>query len=198
MRALSDAPVIVSGVEVERDGDGVSYLSIGYPGATDCRRWSGSTAPISPTDIRRLAPDVIVLAFGTNEGFNDDLDIAAYTAQYEQIVRRLQALRPGMKIVMIGPADAARPGRRCTIARASARIAAAALVQTAAVESSGKCRFPIPPKLNPVREAQRKLAARMGLAFWDWSTVQGGPLRRAGLGGRQSAADGARLRAYDP
>ena len=34
--------------------------------------------------------------------------------------------------------------------------------------------LPIPPKLNLVREAQRKLAARLGAAFWDWSSVQGG------------------------
>ncbi|MGD0642054.1 MAG: hypothetical protein ABSC22_15005, partial [Roseiarcus sp.] len=34
VRALSDAPVTVTGVEVAREGDGVSYISLGFPGAT--------------------------------------------------------------------------------------------------------------------------------------------------------------------
>ena len=33
----------------------------------------------------------------------------------------------------------------------------------------------MPPKLNAVREAQRKLAAKIGAAFWDWSSAQPGP-----------------------
>ncbi|HXT08847.1 MAG TPA: GDSL-type esterase/lipase family protein [Roseiarcus sp.] len=173
VRTLSDAPVTVTDVEVEREGDGVSFLSIGYPGATVGaveRLDSGNLAQ----DIRRLAPDVIVLAFGTNEGFNDNLDIGAYAAQYEQLIRRLRALRPGMRIVIVGPADAARPTGQCHAAGVGQHCQSSPLVQTAAMESSGKCRLPVPPKLNPVREAQRRLAHRIGVAFWDWSSVQGG------------------------
>jgi lysophospholipase L1-like esterase len=173
VRTLSDAPVTVSDVEVERAGDGVSFLSIGYPGATVQaveRLDSGNLAE----DIRRLAPDVLVFAFGTNEGFNDNLDVGVYIAQYEQLIKRLEALRPGMKIVIVGPADAARPVGQRHCEGVGQNCGAGATVQTASMESSGKCRFPIPPKLNPVREAQRKLAARIGAAFWDWSSVQGG------------------------
>ena len=173
VRTTSDAPVAVTDVEVEREGDGVSFLSIGYPGATVQtveRLDNGNLAE----DVRRLAPDVIVLAFGTSEGFNDNLDIGAYISQYEQLIRRLQALRPGIKIVMVGPADAARPAGQRHCEGVGQNCGAGATVQTASMESSGKCRFPIPPKLNTVREAQRKLAAKVGAAFWDWSTVQGG------------------------
>jgi lysophospholipase L1-like esterase len=173
VRTLDNAPVAVTDVEVGREGDGVSFLSIGYPGATVQllqRLDSGNLAQ----DIRRIAPDVIVLAFGTNEGFNDNLDVGAYISQYEQIVRRLQALRPGLKIVIVGPADAARPSGQCHGEGVGQNCVSSATVQTASIESSGKCRLPIPPKLNPVREAQRKLAARIGAAFWDWSSVQGG------------------------
>jgi lysophospholipase L1-like esterase len=49
-------------------------------------------------------------------------------------------------------------------------------VQTASADAgSGNCKFPVPPKLNLVREAQRKLAQKIGAAFWDWSSVQPGP-----------------------
>ena len=191
VRTLSDAPVIVSDVEVERAGDGVSFLSIGYPGATIQaveHLDSGNLAE----DIHRLAPDVIVLAFGTNEGFNDNLDVSVYISQYEQLIRRLEALRPGLKIVIVGPADAARPAGQRHCEGVGQNCGAGAVVQTAAMESSGKCRFPIPPKLNPVREAQRRLAARLGVAFWDWSTVQGGI-----CGAQVWAAENPPLMAHD-
>jgi lysophospholipase L1-like esterase len=127
-------------------------------------------------DLRNIAPDVVVLAFGTNEGFNDNLDLAAYISQYEQIVRRLQSLRPGLRIVIVGPADAARPAGGCHAEGVGQHCASGATVQTASADSeSGHCHFPVPPKLNPVREAQRKLAERIGAAFWDWSSVQPGP-----------------------
>jgi lysophospholipase L1-like esterase len=162
----------VTGVEVGREGDGVSYLSIGYPGATVQllqKLDSGNVAE----DFKLLAPDVVVLAFGTNEGFNDNLDVGVYISQYEQIVRRLQSLRPGLKIVIVGPADAARPVGQCHSEGVGQHCGPT--VQTASVEGGGNCKFPVPPKLNLVREAQRKLAARIGAAFWDWSSVQPGP-----------------------
>jgi hypothetical protein len=116
-----------------------------------------------------------VLAFGTNEGFNDNLDVGAYISQYEQIVKRLLALRPGLKVVIVGPADAARPVGQCHAEGVGQKCASTPSVQTASLESTGNCKFPVPPKLNPVREAQRKLAGRIGAAFWDWSSVQPGP-----------------------
>lgn len=158
VRALSDAPVTVTGVEVAREGDGVSYISLGFPGATVQLLQKLATENLAD-DLRRLAPDIVVLAFGTNEGFNDALDVAAYTAQYEQIVRRLQALRPGLRVVMIGPPDGAR----------------ASPAGQPVVDSAGQCRLPTPPKLAQVREAQRRLAARIGADFWDWSSVMPGP-----------------------
>ena len=167
-------PVAVTGVEVGREGDGVSYLSIGFPGATVQllqRLDSGNLAD----DIRRLAPDIVVLAFGTNEGFNDNLDVNGYISQYEQIVRRLQAIRPGMKIVMVGPADAARPSGQCHAAGVGQHCVGAAVVQTATIESPRQLQASRSRRSStPVREAQRKLAAKLGAAFWDWSTVQGG------------------------
>jgi lysophospholipase L1-like esterase len=174
VRAVDDSPVAVTGVEVGREGDGVSYLSIGYPGATVQLLQKLDSANVTE-DFRLLAPDVVVLAFGTNEGFNDNLDVGVYISQYEQIVRRLQSLRPGLKIVMVGPADAARPTGQCHAEGVGQHCTSSPIVQTASADGSGNCRFPVPPKLNLVREAQRKLAARIGAAFWDWSSAQPGP-----------------------
>ena len=172
VRALSDAPVTVTGVEAARDGDGVSYISLGFPGATVQVLQKLATENLAD-DLKRMAPDVVVLAFGTNEGFNDALDVGVYTEQYEQIVRRLQTLRPGVRIVMIGPPDGARPAGVCHNSAVGHDCASAP--QPVAADSGGQCRFPTPPKLGQVREAQRHLADRLGAEFWDWSSVMPGP-----------------------
>ena len=166
VRALTDAPVTVTGVEVNREGDGVSYVSLGFPGATVQLLQKLADDNLAD-DLKRIAPDVIVLAFGTNEGFNDALDVAAYTAQYEQIVKRLKALRPEARIVIVGPPDGARAGAGCRPGVAGCA--------TAAGGDNGACKLPTPPKLAQVREAQRRLAIRLEADFWDWSSAMPSP-----------------------
>jgi lysophospholipase L1-like esterase len=166
VRALTDAPVTVTGVEVNRDGDGVSYVSLGFPGAT-VQLLQKLAEDNLAADLKSVAPDVIVLAFGTNEGFNDALDVAAYTAQYEQIVKRLKSLRPQARIVIVGPPDGARATGGCRPGAPGCGTAAGA--------DGAACRLPTPPKLAQVREAQRRLAMRLEADFWDWSSAMPSP-----------------------
>ena len=173
VKALSDGPVTVTGVDVGKDGDGVSYLSLGFPGATVQLLQKLAVENVA-ADFRRLSPDVIVLAFGTNEGFNDNLDVGIYTQQYEQILRRLLDIRPGLKIVIIGPPDAARPNGVCHAAGVGQDCGQSA-AQISGDAGGGQCKFPVPPKLNPVRDAQRRLAEKVGAYFWDWSSVMPSP-----------------------
>jgi lysophospholipase L1-like esterase len=166
VRSLTDAPVTVTGVEVNREGDGVSYVSLGFPGAT-VQLLQKLAEDNLADDLKRIAPDVIVLAFGTNEGFNDALDVAAYTAQYEQIVRRLKSMRPQARIVIVGPPDGARANGNCGPGGHDCARPVSA--------DSGACHLPTPPKLAQVREAQRRLAMRLEADFWDWSSAMPSP-----------------------
>jgi lysophospholipase L1-like esterase len=191
VRSLSDAPITVTGVDVGREGEGVSFLSLGFPGATVQLLQHLATENLAD-DLRRMAPDYVVLAFGTNEGFNDNLDIANYVAQYEQIVRRLMEVKPGVRIVIVGPPDAARPAGVCHASGVGQDCVSAVAAQIAAGPGGGQCRFPTPPKLGLVREAQRKLADRLGATFWDWSSVMPGP-----CGAQTWAAANPPLMAHD-
>lgn len=185
VRSTSDAPVTVTGIHVERDGDGVSYLSLGFPGATVQVLQKLLTANLAD-DMQRVAPDIVVLAFGTNEGFNDVLDIGNYTAEYTQVIARLKKMRPHLRIVMIGPPDGARPPASC-------KSAAAGRDCTAPVEAGNSpCRFETPPKLAQVRAAQRRIAESTGADFWDWSSVMPGP-----CGAQAWAAASPALMAHD-
>jgi lysophospholipase L1-like esterase len=176
VRSTSDAPVTVTGIHVERDGDGVSYLSLGFPGATVQVLEKLAVANLSD-DMRRIAPDIIVLAFGTNEGFNDALDIGAYSAEYQRVIAKLKFLQPDARIVLIGPPDGARlPGAAhpCS-GGATGHDCGETATRSIEVSGASHCRFETPPKLAQVRDAQRAIAEKAGAMFWDWSSIMPGP-----------------------
>jgi lysophospholipase L1-like esterase len=192
VRSTSDAPVTVTGIHVERDGDGVSYLSLGFPGATVQVLQRLAMANLSD-DMRRVTPDIIVLAFGTNEGFNDALDIGAYSAEYERVIGKLKFLLPNARIVLIGPPDGARlPGAAHPCSGGATGHDCGESPPRTDVAATGHCRFETPPKLAQVRDAQRAIAARTGAAFWDWSAIMPGP-----CGAQTWAAETPPLMAHD-
>ena len=69
---------------------------------------SGCCARIS----RICAPSLIVLAFGTNEGFRDSTDPAAYATVFADRLRALHAAAPGAALLVLGPPDAYRHRRK--------------------------------------------------------------------------------------
>lgn len=102
------------------------------------------------------APDLIVLAYGTNEGFDDGLDLMAYEARLRTEVARLQAAAPGAVVLILGAPEAMRG------------------------EGGGTCpddpegRWREPALLPLVRDVQHRVAAASGVAFWDWRGRMGG------------------------
>jgi len=159
VRALTDAPVTVTGVDVGREGDGVSYLSLGFPGATvQCLQ--RLTTENLADDLRRMAPDYVVLAFGTNEGFDDGLDLDRYTQRFRSAIAELQRRAPQAPILVIGTPDGNRVARGCAPARCGS--------------DAGECTWTEPPKLAGVRDVQRRIAGDAGWAYWDWFAAMGG------------------------
>ena len=182
VRSMSDAPVTVTGVEVNRQGDGISYVSLGFPGATVQLLQKLKAANLAD-DLKRIAPDVIVLAFGTNEGFNDALDVR----RLHRAIRADRARAQGA-----APAGAHRhywAARRRAGLPSLAR--AAAPRRPARGTDAAAAALPTPPKLAMVREAQRKLADEARGRFLGLVLGDAEPVRRAGLGRRHAAADGA-------
>ena len=155
----SGGPVELSGVFVDQRQSGVSYLSVGFPGAqaTVLKRMAPENLA---DDMSRIDPDMVVLAFGTNEGFNDNLDIDAYKASLTSIVATLKTGNPDMKIVFIGPPPGARKNDSCTDVHNACGTPPVA----------GSC-WAQPPKLSQVRDAERDVAQAVGALFWDWSSV---------------------------
>lgn len=164
-------------------GGGVSVSNLGVIGA-QVRSLLSRDSRVLAAELQAYAPDLILLAFGTNEGFDDDLDAAEYAATYREALTLLRRLAPGAAVVAVGPPDAAtlRPDLYrqggfdrydlCFPLSAAERIDYFGLV---ASRDEVLARWYAPPSLAIVRQIQRAAATEAGVAFWDWEARMGGP-----------------------
>lgn len=149
---IGDGAVLDS-VRLEGAARGVMVSNLGRVGATLRDLASRDEATVA-TELQAWRPALIVLAFGTNEGFDDALDPVAYEALLRGQVARLRRLAPGASLMLLGAPDAERSG------------------VTNGCSADGR-RAP-PPSLAVVRDVQRRVAADMSVAFWDWHGRMGG------------------------
>ena len=154
LRAVDRRPVELLALGVEKRARGVIVEGHGVSGATAwlMTKWDQS---LLSEDLRRRDPALILLAFGTNEGFQPNFDAARYSADYAQLIRLIQDAAPRAALVLVGPPDAARKGRSPSVARG--------------------CDWTTPANLFAARAAQQQLAASLGVMFWDWSGLMNGP-----------------------
>ena len=148
------AGVVLDTVWTERVGRGVVVSSLGLTGST-LRDLADRNDALIGLEIGSWAPAMIVLAYGTNEGFDDAMDAVAYERLLRGQVDRLRGMAPyGTSFLILGAPDALRNG-------------------VADGCSADRRRAP-PPSLAVVRDVQRRVAADMGVAFWDWHGRMGG------------------------
>jgi lysophospholipase L1-like esterase len=252
IKTLNDRPVTISSIGIFNRRSGVSYSAVGFPGATIdiVNKYDGE---MLEEELKSLSPQIVVLAFGTNEGFNDNLDLERYRAHYRSVIQKIHAASPNTRIVMVGPPQANRVPTGCIknagacggghaenaaekpSTAAPATVDAQTLVAVAdkaapKTESAPKaesanadkphegetsaadkkisaetpaaekkksakaqsCPFPTPPRLDPVREAQKDIAKQERIAFWDWASIMPqscGPQKWASANPRLMAAD---------
>lgn len=149
------------GLDLRSGSPGVIYDELGLNGAelTDLERWN--------PDLRRALlaesrPDLLVLAYGTNEAGRRNLDPVEYTARVRALLVRLKE-ESGACVLVVGPLD--RLARRAR--------------QRAAVEAGA----------TQVSNLLRQAARDAGCAYWDARAAMGGPgailkWRKAGLAQR--------------
>lgn len=163
--SLDKRPARIIGWAVERNEPGIIWENHGMVGATVELLGEMSRETLA-TELADSRPQLIVIAFGTNEGFDDTLDPRQYAADFEAHVTTLARLAPGAAVLVVGPPDGNRRSAACTSADPQA--------QRCLPASADPCRWHEPPLLAAVRRAQRAVALRAGWAFWDWSKTMGG------------------------
>ncbi|WP_244184621.1 GDSL-type esterase/lipase family protein [Komagataeibacter europaeus] len=158
--AMGDGPVDLLGWEVAKGSQakpapGILYSNLGITGST-IDILSRVDPRILSEEMRRLDPRLLIIAFGTNEGFNTSTNFDTYSARYEQIIQMLRNAAPMAGLVVVMPPDGVRQERLPPFTRSCERLA-----------PTGKG-FASPAALNTVRQAQIDVARRNHWMQWDW------------------------------
>lgn len=145
----------------------------GYPGAT-----AAGWARLQPDALRNWFPadpyDLVVMAYGTNEGNVHPFDAAVYRQMATAAVANLRAAFPAAACVLIGPGDRGVLVRRSQKARGSkAAQAAAARRAKAAQPAAALLRY---SRIHEeIAAVQQEIARSAGCAFWSPLDAMGGP-----------------------
>jgi lysophospholipase L1-like esterase len=147
LRTVSEGLVKVFGIVAEHARQGVTYDALGINGARAGRLLVWDWMLLADNLGRRL-PDLIVIAYGSNEVGDAVLDPAEYTRALSMLLDRFRSAVPQASLLVISPPDRATriSGRWKTIGGMPALVA-----------------------------AQRRAALDSGAAFWDLFGAMGGP-----------------------
>lgn len=203
-------PVTITSWATFRDYGGVALSNVGVVGSQLVHFGRADDAVIAE-ELRAYKPDLIVLAYGTNEGFAPVFRPQEYDIVLRSQIGRIRRLSGGVPILLLGAPDASSrrpemlvnaPGPapapcpeplRMTEARepdplaeVMANLDGATASATATTTRASdtvtpdplwqvKARPLFPPAgLASVREVQRRVAASLNVAFWDWEQRMGG------------------------
>jgi lysophospholipase L1-like esterase len=165
VQVAADAPgATITSWATFRDNGGVALSNLGVVGA-QLDHFGRTDDMVLREELRTYTPDLIVVAFGTNEGFAPRFDPRAYDAILRRQIERVRTAAPGVPILMLGAPDALsrNPALRTN-----------ADGDALACPDAGTPALFAPPALAGVRTIQRRVAQELGLAFWDWQAAMGG------------------------
>jgi lysophospholipase L1-like esterase len=197
LRPRGDGPVDLADWAVYGSSRGVVLASFGFSGAQVgiMERWDARTVR---TQLAALDPALILLAFGTNEGYAPRSRLRDYEARLEARISVLRTAAPNASIVLVSGPDANRIPKYCNddgngkpngkAANGKSKPSAAdrdtcrplseeeAADYDAMLARSDRalCRWHTPASYELVRRAQKNVAERTGVYFWDWFQLQGG------------------------
>jgi hypothetical protein len=148
IETLGKEEVRVFGVVLERQDPGVVVDVLGIDGTRGRNHLEWNEA-LWADNLRRRAPDLYTLSYGTNESVDAGLSIPLYAEDLRAQLRRFRRVLPEASCVLLGPVD------------------------FPIVE---KDRIMPRPVLREIVEAQRQVAAEEGCGFWDGIAFMGGEL----------------------
>jgi len=134
------------GLSVERAQPGIVIDTLGIRGtrAANMLSWDQK---LWEEHLRRRAPDLVLLAYGTNETTDRSQPIADYARELREVLARLRHALPDASCVLVGPGDFPK-------------------------EEDGS--WSTRPRLLEIIREQRQLAPQFGCGFWDSYAFMGG------------------------
>jgi lysophospholipase L1-like esterase len=180
IRPKGDGPISVHAISIGENKPGIRYINLGVPGATAATLLSWNAGEVA-SDLKRIAPDLIVVGYGTEESFDDGLSAKAYETRVTRMLGLLQEAAPQASLLVIGPPDLARlphfaqgTGRASDVCRALSPAERAGYAQRVRSGDARLARWHPPIELDEVRQVLRRAAAASKAYFWDWSRIMGG------------------------
>jgi lysophospholipase L1-like esterase len=148
IRPKGDGEVRFFGMTFERDAPGVIVDSLGIRGAraSVILKWNPA---IWAAQLKKRRPDLVLLAYGTNESGDTHQPIEKYERVLSKVLARVKGASPQASCVLIGPTD--RPAKL------------------------GRQWVPR-PRVTQVIRTQRRVAGRFGCGFWDARDSMGGEM----------------------
>jgi lysophospholipase L1-like esterase len=174
-------PVTLTSWATEQRGEGGVILSnLGTVGA-QLVHFERTDEAVVARELKEYDPDLIVMAFGTNEAFRPGFTAAGNDAALRAGIRRIRRLAPGVPILLIGAPDSAT--RLASLQVGEGGMSPACAPPVAAIPLATTVQ-PLPAgdgsawrptaALAAVQSIARAGAHDLGLAYWDWSGQMGG------------------------
>jgi len=145
IRTVGDGDVRVFGLDLGRAANGVVYDALGINGARASIALSWNEQHMAE-QLKHRAPDLVVLAYGTNES-GDETTSQAYERQIVDVLGRISRALPQASCLLLGPPDRA--------------------IET-------KDGWTTSPKLLEVMAVQRRVADAAGCAYYSQFDAMGG------------------------
>jgi lysophospholipase L1-like esterase len=148
VKTAGDGDVRIFGMALARAQSGVVVDALGINGAQILTplRWNEEHFA---EQLRHRAPDLLILAYGTNESLEPNLTDAEYEARLVDMLGRVSRAAPTSSCLLLGPPDLAR-------------------------HTKGQNDWKSWPRVLELSAVQRRVAAAAGCAFYDQIAAMGG------------------------
>lgn len=147
---IADEQMSLGGLWLQKhDQSGVIVSAIGTNGAqlSIWEKWSSAWL----AELKMSQSDLVILEYGTNESFNENLDEKIYRKTLVSSIRTVRKQLPHAVILLISPPDTMMKGQK-----------------------TGSCVERMPPAYAKVKSVQLAVAKSEKVLFWDWQKAMGG------------------------
>lgn len=136
----------LGGISFENPQKGVIVSALGLNGAQllTWNRWRHDWE----NDLVETQADLVILAYGTNEAFNDKIHIGDTKKYWHNTIQRIRQTLPNAGILIVGAPESLK-------------------------STAGECGSR-PIRLSEIQKMQQEIAQEQGLLFWSWQDAMGG------------------------
>lgn len=148
IKAQSDTQTAIGGWWAKnQSGHGAVVSALGINGA-ELSQWERWNSHGWTNELAQVKPNLVILAYGTNEAYNANVDMAQAKQTLEKTISTLRATSPQTSILILSAPESLK-------------------------NTSGSCGTR-PIQLTAFQAMQKQVAHEQNTLFWDWQKAMGG------------------------